>query len=370
MYGKTALLDYFQAQLDHICVSHEGNPGKTTTSSLIATDTFLATTSARISLSPFRPPLFSQIGLPEGEKGAFQLPFKQVPIAARPPHSDLIQNSPLHAKLRQLIKIPPSTSNDSLFSATEIEAAFKNIRSKKTPGPDGLFGDIVKEAYHTNKTYMLDLFNACLEHGHFPSRWKNADLVMFNKANKKDTYPAVFHPICLLDALGNILDRLVTQRIFHHLLKNKKISDRQFGFTPGRSAPEAILHLKDWISIARSQGKHSVIISLDVKSAFSRVWWLLVLYNLQEMDCPRNLFQLVASFLDRRSISFKYGDSGTTKDYSVGCPQGSNSGPLYWLLVINDALEIDIGEDVKLLTYADDIYLFVEPQVNTRSRRM
>ncbi|GBN41241.1 Retrovirus-related Pol polyprotein from type-1 retrotransposable element R1 [Araneus ventricosus] len=162
------------------------------------------------------------------------------------------------------------------------------------------------------------------------------------------------------DALGKVLDRLSTQRLFHFLLKHNKISPNQFGFTPGRSATEAIIQLKDWIAAARAQKKHSAIISLDVKSAFSRVWWPLVLHNLKKSGCPRNLFKLAASFLEGRSISFKYGDTVTSRDYSIGCPQGSNSGPLYWLLVVNDALDLDFGQDVRILAYADDIYLFVE----------
>ncbi|GBM35616.1 Retrovirus-related Pol polyprotein from type-1 retrotransposable element R1, partial [Araneus ventricosus] len=162
------------------------------------------------------------------------------------------------------------------------------------------------------------------------------------------------------NALGKVLDRLSTQRLFYFLLKHNKISPNQFGFTPGRSATEAIIQLKDWIAAARAQKKHSAIISLDVKSAFSRVWWPLVLHNLKKSGCPRNLFKLAASFLEGRSISFKYGDTVTSRDYSIGCPQGSNSGPLYWLLVVNDALELDFGQDVRILAYADDIYLFVE----------
>ncbi|GBN25120.1 Retrovirus-related Pol polyprotein from type-1 retrotransposable element R1 [Araneus ventricosus] len=273
--------------------------------------------------------------------------------------SDPHQDSPSHASIRQQSKILPSTDNDHPFSPLELEAAVKNIRSKKAPGPDGLFGDIVKEAFQANKTYLLHLFNACLDQGHFPSSWKKADLVLFNKNNKKDTDPAAFRPICLLDALGKVLDRLVTQRIFHHLLKHKLLSAHQFGFTPGRSAPGAIIQLKDWIHMARLEKKHSVIISLDVKSAFSRVWWPLVLHNLKRMACPRNLYGIAASFLDGRSISLSYGDTVISKDYSIGCPQGSNSGPLYWLLIVNDALEMDFGEDVRILAYADDIYLFV-----------
>ncbi|GBN72871.1 Retrovirus-related Pol polyprotein from type-1 retrotransposable element R1 [Araneus ventricosus] len=237
-------------------------------------------------------------------------------------------DSPSHAQIRNTCRIPPCTNDYPRFTVQEVEAAVKKY-----------------------KKYLIQ--------GYFPKRWKEANLVLFNKTNREDTSPATFRPFCLLDALGNILDRLLTQRIFHHILKARRINQNQFGFTPGRSAPEAIIQLKNWTFMARDQGKHSVIISLDVQSAFSRVWWPLVLHNLKRMDCPKNLFGLTASFLDGRSISLQYGVNSISKNYTIGCPQGSNSGPLLWLLVINDTLEIDFPTDVRLLAYADDLYLFV-----------
>ncbi|GBM47993.1 hypothetical protein AVEN_34331-1 [Araneus ventricosus] len=64
--------------------------------------------------------------------------------------------------------------------------------------------------------------------------------------------------------------------------------------------------------------------------------------------------------LDNRKVFLNYDDSSTTKHYPIGCPQGSNSGPLYWLLVANEALNLEFKEDVRLLAYADDFYLFVK----------
>ncbi|GBN63111.1 hypothetical protein AVEN_138108-1 [Araneus ventricosus] len=66
-----------------------------------------------------------------------------------------------------------------------------------------------------------------------------------------------------------------------------------------------------------------------------------------------------STFHDGRSISFKYGDTVSTREYFIGCPNGSNSGPLFWLLIVNDALEMDFGQELRILAYEDDIYLFV-----------
>ncbi|GBO14056.1 Retrovirus-related Pol polyprotein from type-1 retrotransposable element R1 [Araneus ventricosus] len=264
-----------------------------------------------------------------------------------------------HSVLRGTSRMPPDSPEDPPFSIFELEEAFRSLNNKKAPGPDGLHADVVKEVFATNTHYFHSLFNSCLQVGHFPKRWKTAQVVIFHKPKKKETDPSSLRPISLLDFFGKALDKLVTQRLFHHLLSNSHLHEHQFGFTPGRSAPEAIILLKSWIATARQQEKHSVVVSLDIKSAFSRVWWPLVLHNLKKYDCPRSLFRMVASFLSDRQVSMDYGTSTVTRSYSTGCPQGSNSGPLLWLLIANDALSLHFAEDVKILAYAVDFYLFV-----------
>ncbi|GBO26513.1 Retrovirus-related Pol polyprotein from type-1 retrotransposable element R1 [Araneus ventricosus] len=151
------------------------------------------------------------------------------------------QDSPSQFRIRQASRIPPLSPEDPPFSAPEVNAAFHNLKSKKAPGPDGLYGDDVKEAYASNPHYFRDLFNICLSKGHFPGRWKRAQVVMLNKKNKQDQDPSAYRPICLLEALGKVLDKLITQRVFFHLLSNNLLHTNQFGFMPGRSAPDAIL---------------------------------------------------------------------------------------------------------------------------------
>ncbi|GBN91927.1 Retrovirus-related Pol polyprotein from type-1 retrotransposable element R1 [Araneus ventricosus] len=269
-------------------------------------------------------------------------------------------DNPSQARIRQTCRTPPLSSEDLPFSDPEIDAAFNNLKSKKAPGPDGIYGDIVKEAYASNPSYFRTLLNSCLTKGYFPKRWREAQVVMFNKKNKQETDPSAYRPICLLDAMGKVLDKLITQRVLFHLLSNNLLHPNQFGFLPGKSAPDAILQLKAWIAEARQEGKHSVIISLDVKSAFSRVWWPMVLHILKQLNCPSNIFKLTSSFLDKRKVFLNYDGTTISREYSIGCPQGSNSGPLYWLLIANGALQTDFEEDVRLLAYADDFYLFVK----------
>ncbi|GBM54902.1 Retrovirus-related Pol polyprotein from type-1 retrotransposable element R1 [Araneus ventricosus] len=186
--------------------------------------------------------------------------------------SDNGDSDPAHAEIRNSSKIPPTTQDDPLFTMEEVEEAVKGLNNRKAPGPDGFHANVIKEVFHTNQSYFLSLFNSCLRIGHFPTRWKSSHVIMFHKLNKKDKDPSSLRPICLLDFLGKAVDKLITQRLFHHLLSNNYLHQHQYGFTTGRSATEAILQLKNWIHTARELEQHSAIISLDIKSAFSRMW--------------------------------------------------------------------------------------------------
>ncbi|GIY57440.1 hypothetical protein CEXT_761641 [Caerostris extrusa] len=42
-----------------------------------------------------------------------------------------------------------------------------------------------------------------------------------------------------------------------------------------------------------------------------------------------------------------------------GCPQGSCSGPLFWNLIADDALNLQLPLNCKLQAYADDLVLVV-----------
>jgi len=50
--------------------------------------------------------------------------------------------------------------------------------------------------------------------------------------------------------------------------------------------------LKDFAQEGFSKGEITAIVSLDVERAFNSAWAQIVLKNLQESECPRNLYNL------------------------------------------------------------------------------
>ena len=68
----------------------------------------------------------------------------------------------------------------------------------------------------------------------------------------------------------------------------------QFGFTTGKSTEDAIVEL--WQAVDASEHRYVVALLFDISEAFDNVWWPLVLKNLRDRECPRNVFEVMVSY--------------------------------------------------------------------------
>ena len=93
---------------------------------------------------------------------------------------------------------------------------------------------------------------------------------------------------------------------------------------------------------------------LDVKGAFNNLSWKSVFPALRNIGCPRNIFHLVRSYFKERKVVYSAPSSIQEHGYSMGWSQGSNSGSLYWILVANSLLELDLGPHARTSEYTDD----------------
>ncbi|GBM25422.1 hypothetical protein AVEN_245828-1 [Araneus ventricosus] len=71
---------------------------------------------------------------------------------------EIVVDTPLQASIRNHCRDPPPTPDDLSSSPAEIEATVKSPKRQKSPRPDGLFGDVVKEAFKSNKTLFINFF--------------------------------------------------------------------------------------------------------------------------------------------------------------------------------------------------------------------
>ncbi|KFM61453.1 Hypothetical protein in type-1 retrotransposable element R1DM, partial [Stegodyphus mimosarum] len=275
------------------------------------------------------------------------------------PEDDTNQDSTYHADIRaQSTEI--GSKDDQPFTLEEMQRTINSTCRGKAPGLDGLIIETIKELRLEDDKQILTLFNKCLQLGYFPKKWENAELVLFQKEGKAKSMPSSYRPICLLSARSKVLDKMFTQRLTYYLVKNKLLNPAQYGFTKGRSTTDALNRVQDIILNNRQNNLHTCIISLDVTSAFNKLWWPALKTKLKDLRCPKNLYQLITSYLTERQVTYKRDALNIMMNYHKGAPQGCNIGPDLWNIIANSALNINFGENHKIQAYADDIILIID----------
>ena len=177
-------------------------------------------------------------------------------------------------------KIPPSRSSyksylpnrvvDSLFiNPTTHEEVLNIIFSLKNsaPGFDGIPIIVVKHVAYSLCTPLTHLFNLSLEKGIVPSSLKIARVVPVYKSGDKDSVKN-YRPISILPCLSKVLEKLMFTRLYSFLVKHNLLYDYQFGFLPGRSTSQAILHFVNQVTEAFEKNQYVSGIFLDLSKAF------------------------------------------------------------------------------------------------------
>ena len=86
------------------------------------------------------------------------------------------------------------------------------------------------------------IFRNCLECGVFPEIWKHANVVPIHKKNEKNLKKN-YRPISLLPIFGKILEKLIFNSLYSHLVSSKLLNVNQSGFRPGDSTINQLISI-------------------------------------------------------------------------------------------------------------------------------
>ena len=200
------------------------------------------------------------------------------------------------------------------------------------------------------------LYNFCILRGVYPDKLKLARVVPIYKSGPKNV-KSNYRPISNLCSINKIFEILTSRRLLSFFENFNVLSSYQYGFRELSSTNLAIFNLTNDILKTFNSKQFTIALFLDLKKAFDTVNLDILLHKLSFYGVRGNVLSFIRSYLtNRRQYVNVNGSSSGVKDVSVGVPQGSVLGPLFFNIFINDICKIS---SAKKILFADDAVFYI-----------
>lgn len=237
------------------------------------------------------------------------------------------------------------------FNPKDIRLKLSKLDESKSGGPDGVPPIYWRNCANELSIPLAIIFNSSLAAGEYPDIWKRARIVPIYKSGAKELITN-YRPISILNVASKVFESLVYEILYSHI-KNY-ISYNQHGFMAHRSTNS---NLVQYISDAKEcvdLGMQYDVIYTDFSRAFDKVNHSILLSKLHSYGISGVLLDWCKSYLQKRCSNVVLnGNKSMSFIACSGMPQGSNLGPLFFNIFIND-----ISKDVKhskIYLFADDL---------------
>ncbi|XP_063920879.1 uncharacterized protein LOC135135671 [Zophobas morio] len=179
------------------------------------------------------------------------------------------------------------------ITCDDIYAVGRKLKNTHTMGPDNIPSFLVRDCLPCFVRPLLYIFNLIINTAHFPKKWKFSRVCsVFKSGSKNDV--SNYRPINLLNNFAKLFEGVIAKVIFSHV--SGMIAQQQHGFVKGRSTVTNLCEFVQYVSNALDNKKQVDVIYTDLSKAFDRV------------------------------------------DHCV--TQGSNLGPLLFLMFVNDIVKV------------------------------
>ena len=162
------------------------------------------------------------------------------------------------------------TLNEFPLTDKELEIAFLSLKSNKSPGFDDIRPDVIKFVFDEIVRPIKYIFNLSLRKGVFPDMLNIARVTPIFKSGKEE-FQNNYRPISVLPCFSKILERIMYNRLYSHIIENNILYNKQFGFQKSHSTEHAILQLTNQIFQSFEQNKFIIGIFIDLPKAFDTV---------------------------------------------------------------------------------------------------
>ena len=270
--------------------------------------------------------------------------------------------------------------NELNFKITESEVidSLASLKRNKSPGIDGLVGEILIASCEFISKPLHSFFNSIFLSGHFPSNWQTSTLTPLHK---KGYYldPNNYRGIAVSSCLSKVFLTILHKRLESFVEKHKLIPDTQIGYKKGARTTDHILCLKNIIDkyIFQKQRKYLYVCFVDFKAAFDTLWRDALFYKLLHKGIGGNFIDIIQAMYRNVYYCVKL-PHGITPSFesTVGVKQGCVLSPILFNLFLSDLPDIFTHECdpvslgnrfVSCLMFADDLVILSETPAGLQS---
>ena len=122
--------------------------------------------------------------------------------------------------------------------------------------------------------------------------------------------------------------KLVSKKMWKHLIQHHLISPRQFGFRARHSTSDALTYVSQCLANSLNNREEARVVCLHISRAFDRVWHPGLLEKISALGFTGTLHAWLTDYLKDRSLKVVLnGRESGVKRINAGVPQGSILGP-------------------------------------------
>ena len=241
----------------------------------------------------------------------------------------LNQRNPVEPTILDTIpNAPQAIDLDEPPSFDETVQAIRSLKNNKSPGPDGIPSELIKEGGQPLHQHLHNLIKTVWHQEQIPAEWRTSDIVTIYKKKGDRSDCNNSRGISLLPTASKVLAKIMLMRLTKHLTETT-LPETQCGFRKERSTCDMIFVARQIQEKCHEQNRELYIAFIDLAKAFDTVNRELLWNVLSKFGVPYKFLTILKSLHDNMTACVSVGGSKSEPfNVEVGVKQGCVLAPV------------------------------------------